>query len=121
MNSYNSRHIGREYEDAATLYLENKGYRILDRNYQVRVGEIDIVAKNGKYIVFVEVKYRSNNHVGLPGEAVDGRKRKRISKVALYYLNQKGYGLDVPVRFDVITVTNEIIDHIENAYDYSDR
>lgn len=115
---YNSRLIGTEYEKKAAEYLMAEGYEILKMNYRVRAGEIDIVAKQGKYLVFVEVKYRSNIHKGMPQEAVDIRKQRQISRVALYYLNQYKYPVDIPVRFDVITVYDGSIKHIENAFEY---
>ncbi len=119
LNEYNSRRTGSEYETAACDYLKNCGYDILARNYRVSAGEIDIVAQSDGYIVFVEVKFRSNTHMGAASEAVDYRKQKRISKAALYFLKQYGYGVEVPVRFDVITVSGNEITHIENAYDYA--
>ena len=115
---YNSRLIGTEYEKKAAEYLLTEGYEILNMNYRVRAGEIDIVAKHGKYLVFVEVKYRSNSHKGMPQEAVDIRKQRQICRVALYYLKQYKYPTDVPVRFDVITVHDGNISHIENAFEY---
>lgn len=116
--TYNSRYIGNNYEALAAEYLERNNYTILARNFRVRAGEIDIVAQKNGYIVFVEVKYRSNMHTGAPEESVDVRKRRQISKVALYFLNKYGYGIDIPMRFDVITVTKKEIRHIENAFDY---
>lgn len=116
--TYNSRYIGNNYEALSAEYLERNKYTILARNFRVRAGEIDIVAQKNGYIVFVEVKYRSNMHTGAPEESVDVRKRRQISKVALYFLNKYGYGIDIPMRFDVITVTKKEIRHIENAFDY---
>ncbi len=116
---YNSRRIGADHESIAVRYLKENGYTILKRNYRVRCGEIDIIAQRDGYIVFIEVKYRSNTHTGTPGESVDHRKQRQISKVAMYYLNQYGYGIDTAVRFDVITMTGDKIVHIENAYDYA--
>lgn len=116
--TYNSRNIGNNYEVLAAEYLERNNYTILARNFRVRAGEIDIVAQKDGYIVFVEVKYRSNMHTGAPEDSVDVRKRRQISKVALYFLNKYGYGIDIPMRFDVITVTKKEIRHIENAFDY---
>lgn len=122
-NTYNTRRIGSRYEDVAAAWLEDKGYRLLHRNYRVARGEIDIVALKDGYVVFVEVKYRSGKSSGSPEEAVDYRKRRQISRVALYYLNNYGYGTDTPVRFDVVTVSRNDegsldIHHIENAFDY---
>ncbi len=116
---YNSRSIGTEYENIAAAYLTSKGYAILARNYRISSGEIDIVAEKDGYIVFTEVKYRSNLKNGTPEEAVDANKQRQISRVALHFLKHKGYGVDVGVRFDVITVMEENIHHIENAFEYS--
>ena len=93
---------GREadYEKAVGYYLEQCGYEILQYNYRCRAGEIDIVAKDGPYLVFCEVKYRSGAGKGSPLEAVDGRKQSRLYRSAVYYLAE--HGLDgVPCRFDV--------------------
>lgn len=122
-NSYSSRRVGSRYEDMAADYLRGKGDKVLHRNYRVARGEIDIVASSGGYVVFIEVKYRSGRGSGAPGEAVDYRKQRQISKVALYYLSNYGYGTDTPVRFDVVTVSrndegNLEIHHIENAFTY---
>lgn len=122
-NTYNTRRVGKRYEDVAAKWLESEGYRLLHRNYRVARGEIDIVASKDGYVVFVEVKYRSGKGSGSPEEAVDYRKQRQISRVALYYLNNYGYGTDTPVRFDVVTVSRNDkgdleIRHIENAFDY---
>lgn len=113
---HNSRETGANYEAKAAEYLKQKGYQILDRNYRTRQGEIDIVARNEKYLVFIEVKYRTRHAQGTPEEAVDSRKQKRISGAALYYMYQQHYPLETPVRFDVISITGQTIKHIENAF-----
>ncbi|MGN0395795.1 MAG: YraN family protein [Coprococcus sp.] len=119
---YNSRQKGNEYEEIAAEYLKNKGYMILDRNYRINKGEIDIVAKDGEYIVFIEVKYRHNFNKGYAEEAVDIRKQRQISDVSIFYLNSRGYGTDISCRYDVITVSgNKTINHIENAFNYCGR
>ena len=97
---YNSRATGNEKEALAADHLAGRGYEILCRNFRVASGEIDIVAKHDGYIVFIEVKYRSGVHKGLPEEAVDVRKQRQV-------------------RFDVITILGEDIHHIENAFEYS--
>ena len=116
---YNSRATGNEKEALAADHLAGRGYEILCRNFRVASGEIDIVAKHNGYIVFIEVKYRSGVHKGLPEEAVDVRKQRQICRTALFFLNKYGYGMDTPVRFDVITILGEDIHHIENAFEYS--
>lgn len=116
---YSTRRKGSDYEKMAADYLIKKGYTILDMNYRISYGEIDIVAACDGVLVFVEVKYRSNSRKGTPEEAVDVRKQKQISRVALAYLGQKGYGMDIPVRFDVISILGSDISHIENAFLYA--
>ena len=91
----------------------------LQRNYRVSAGEIDIVAQGDGYIVFVEVKFRSNTHMGAASEAVDLESRKGSLRLRCISWKQYGYGVEVPVRFDVITVSGNEITHIENAYDYA--
>ena len=74
----NRRKIGQEQEELAAKYLEEKGYEILERNYRIRTGEIDLIARDARYLVFIEVKYRKNLQMGDPLEAVDVRKQQRI-------------------------------------------
>lgn len=111
-----SREMGKQYEDMAVSYLKEHGYQILDRNYRVRQGEIDIIARDTNYLVFVEVKYRKNAKAGDPAEAVSFRKQQSISNTTLYYLNQKRYALDTPVRFDVISILDQNLTHIKDAF-----
>lgn len=115
----NKRIKGKDKEELAAKFLENKGYYIVETNFRVRQAEIDIVARNGSTIVFVEVKYRSSEKNGNPLEAVDIRKQRQISKAALFYLNSKKISVDtIPIRFDVVGILGEDITHIENAFDY---
>ena len=116
-NSFNRRAIGTEYETLACEYLIRHGYQILCRNFRCRQGEIDIIARDRDYLVFIEVKYRRDEHEGDPAEAVDYRKQKKISRVAEYYCWEKRK-LNQPCRFDVICVLGQEIRHIENAFDY---
>ena len=82
----NKRKTGEEYERRAGAYLAENGYEILEYNFRCRTSEIDIIARDGEYIVFCEVKYRSGTGSGRPEEAVDFRKQKAISKCAHRYL-----------------------------------
>jgi putative endonuclease len=91
---------GRSGEDLAAQYLEQQGYTILERNYRLRIGEIDIIARDGEYLVFIEVKTRRSRKFGSPFEAVDIRKQQQIFKIASAYLQ----GKELPVRFDVVAV-----------------
>ena len=115
MKTDNRRSTGAAYEKAAGYYLEQLGYEILEYNYRCRRGEIDIVAKDGDYLVFCEVKYRSDGTKGDPLEAVDARKQQRIRRAALYYLTEHGKN-NVPCRFDVIGIQGTKITHIRDAF-----
>lgn len=118
MEGKNSRKTGRIYEDKAAEYLKGKGYRILEQNFRVRTGEIDIIALEGETIVFVEVKYRENGGLGGPLEAVTPNKQRRISRTALYYCACHGAG-DRECRFDVIGFFGAgRMEHIKNAFDF---
>ncbi|MEI3220385.1 MAG: YraN family protein [Lachnoclostridium sp.] len=119
----NKRKIGALYEQTAGKYLEEQGYRILDYNFRCPLGEIDIIARDGDYLVFCEVKYRKNFKKGTPAEAVTYAKQKVISKCAMFYVMQKGYN-DIPCRFDVVAISGEdteiCVDVIKNAFDYAE-
>lgn len=113
---HSSRMEGYCWEQRAAEFLEQKGFRIAARNFYSYYGEVDIVARDGRYLVFVEVKYRKNRRSGSPLEAVDSRKQQRICKTAAYYCLKYGYGTETPVRFDVIGITEEGMVHIEDAF-----
>lgn len=101
MKPKNSRKTtGHTGEEAAVRYLEQQGYIILERNFRLRIGEVDIIARHGEYLVFIEVKTRRTKNFGSPFEAVDIRKQQQIIKVASAYLQ----GRELPVRFDVVAV-----------------
>lgn len=95
--------LGRWGEDQAVAFLKKMRYKILERNYRCRLGEIDIIAREKKTLVFVEVKTRTGEDFSKPVEAVTPQKIRRIYKVAQYYLKQ--YGLkDIDCRIDVVSV-----------------
>lgn len=112
----NHREIGTVYENKAVLFLQEKGCQILERNFYTRFGEIDIIAMDGDYLVFVEVKYRKGAYQGAALEAVTPAKRRRIVQSARYYIYKKYYREDVPCRFDVIAFEGEDVLHIQNAF-----
>lgn len=114
----NKRAVGASYEKAVGAYLKEQGYQILEYNFRCRSGEIDIIARDGEYLVFVEVKYRTDLKSGDPLEAVDARKQRTISRTALYYCMKHGYGETTPCRFDVAAVLGEEIRLIKNAFEY---
>ena len=103
LSESNNREKGKQGEDIAAACLRKDGYRIVERNYRCRYGEIDIIAMDAGNVVFVEVKSRKSDHFGSPEEAVGITKQKKISKVALNYLQEKeltGHN----ARFDIVAV-----------------
>ncbi|MCR5684636.1 MAG: YraN family protein [Lachnospiraceae bacterium] len=113
----NKRQIGIEGETKACAYLRDHGYRIVKKNFFCKAGEIDIIAYDGEYLCFIEVKFRADLSEGYPEEAVDERKIRRISKSALYYLNMCGLDETTPCRFDVISILGDGVTLIKNAFD----
>jgi putative endonuclease len=97
------RATARRGEALAALFLRLKGYRIEARNWRCPLGELDIVARHGDTLVFVEVKARHGRSAGSPQEAVDARKRARLVRLAQAYLAGL-HGDAPPCRFDVVTV-----------------
>lgn len=103
MKNTRRQEIGKLGEELAEQYLKTQGYKILVRNYRYKRQEIDIIAQDGPVICFVEVKTRSSDSFGLPEEAVDKTKRRKISQIVLTYI--KRYQLqDRDFRFDVVSV-----------------
>lgn len=113
---YNRRKIGTDYEKAAGEFLKQQGFQILEYNYRCKKGEIDLIARDGEYLVFCEVKYRKNAGKGYPLEAVDIRKQRVLSQCARYYLMTEGR-MDTPCRFDVVSIMGEKITLIKDAFD----
>ena len=101
----------------AAEFLRNQGLRILEKNFRCRNGEIDLIARDGKYLVFIEVKYRKNQGSGSPFAAVGKQKQRTIIKVALFYLIRHGFQDDIPCRFDVVGIDGEEIRWIKNAFE----
>lgn len=100
---YLKHEIGKLGEDLAAKYLENNNYKILERNFECKQGEIDIIAKDKNELVFIEVKTRSKFTYGNPADAVDERKRKHIYKSAKYYIHIRNLE-DEFIRIDVVEV-----------------
>ncbi len=118
--SKNKRKIGEKGEDIAAAYLESKGWLIIDRNYFFEKAEVDIVATDGTFIVFVEVKLRSNTYFGRPEEFVTPEKEKNIKKAAEAWVYERKMET-AAVRFDIISIVqkeNEAPDitHFEDAF-----
>ena len=113
----NNRSLGTEYEEKAADFLVGQGYQILKKNFRCKSGEIDLIARDGGYLCFVEVKYRSGSVKGFPGEAITRSKIRRIVHTAQYYMLIHNYSLDTPCRFDAILILNQEITLIKNAFD----
>ncbi|TFG90433.1 MAG: YraN family protein [Syntrophobacterales bacterium] len=117
-----NREKGTKGEDLAVACLKKEGYRIIERNYRCRYGEVDIIAMDKKDAVFVEVKGRKSDTFGSPEQAIGPAKQKKISKVALHYLQEEGLG-DHNARFDVVAIRfipqGTRIQLIRNAFDLS--
>ena len=98
-----SQALGIVGEELAFHFLSQQGYKILLKNYECALGEIDLIAKEKGVLVFIEVKTRRSDAMGMPAESVTFHKRRQIIKTAYYYL--KRYGIkDVPCRFDVVSI-----------------
>jgi putative endonuclease len=104
--------LGLQGEDLATDYFKNKGYKILSRNYRKQTGEIDIIARDGEYLVFIEVKTRTSLLFGQPYEAVTLKKQGQISRVALDYITRNKLH-NQAMRFDVVSVLIPVNGKIE--------
>ena len=116
--SHQRRSLGIQGEDIAAQYLQEQGLVILERNFRCRLGEIDIIARHGDCLVFIEVKTRSSDRFGLAQESITKQKIYKLRRLAQVYLAQRSFsGLNV--RFDVVAVNSAQetkVTHIENAF-----
>jgi putative endonuclease len=116
------RSLGERGERAAARYLRHRGYRIVGRHERGRLGELDLIAVDGRTVVFVEVKTRRSHDAGHPAEAVGIDKQTRLTRLALAYLKRHGL-LDCSARFDVVAVIwpegarRPRIEHFPNAFE----
>ena len=106
--------LGKRGENIAVSYLKDSGYKILERGYKNPFGEVDIIASKDDTVAFIEVKTRLNENYGAPSEAVDRRRRDKYLKAAKYYFY--GKQIEVTVRFDIIEILRDELNHIENAF-----
>ena len=111
-----TRAVGQVQESKAALYFKNLGWKLLRRNYRCRLGEIDLIFKDGESrIIFVEVKFRSSGQYGEGQRSVGTQKQRRMAKIALVYIKENRLqGLNF--RFDVAAVSPGKIEHIQNAF-----
>lgn len=100
---YKRHEIGKLGEDLASIYLKDKGYKIIERNFEARQGEIDIIAKDKNELVFIEVKTRSNISYGKPAEAVNEIKQNHLIKTIEYYIYSRHLE-DEFIRIDIIEI-----------------
>lgn len=112
----NKRKVGADKEALAAVFLEKQGVLILERNYRNRSGEIDLIGRDGEYLVFCEVKYRHNAGMGHPEEAVGYGKQRQICRVADYYRCVRHLSAQTAVRYDVIAIEGEQVRWVRNAF-----
>ena len=112
------RLLGSDGEDRVAELYESRGYEIVARNWRVSCGELDLVARRGRELVFCEVKTRSSDRFGSPSEAVTPAKQRRIRRLAAAYLagSVNGSPTTGVVRFDVACVSGGVIEVIEQAF-----
>ncbi len=109
-----NRKLGLKGERSARRFLKRKGYKILEKNFKSPFGEVDVIARRGEVIAFIEVKTRLTDSFGSPSQAVTPERQKRYFNAARYYF--AGRQIDFVVRFDIIEVFRGEINHIENAF-----
>ncbi len=117
LNKYNKRTIGTKYEETAIKHLKSNGYEIITKNFRCKIGEIDIIAKEGKYLVFIEVKYRTSTKNGYPQEAINTYKMGKIINTAKYYMLINNISFETPCRFDLVAILDTEINVIKDAFD----
>jgi putative endonuclease len=114
--------LGQRGERAAAKFLRQLGYKIVARGERDRIGELDLVAVDAATVVFVEVKTRASHDAGLPVEAVDAEKQRRLTRVALTFLKRHDL-LECQSRFDIVAITwpktsrRPAIEHFKNAFE----
>ena len=112
--------LGDRGESCAARYLGAQGYQILAQKYRTKIGEIDLIAKDRDTLVFVEVKTRRSVRCGLPAEAVNYRKQRKIIQTAMWYLREKQMD-QTPCRFDIVEVyaagSEWRIHHLKGAFE----
>ncbi|CBK74728.1 conserved hypothetical protein TIGR00252 [Butyrivibrio fibrisolvens 16/4] len=114
----NNRKQGNDFESLAADFLKRNGMTILKQNYYCKMGEVDIIARDKEYLVFVEVKYRTTKRAGTAAEAVGFNKKRKISRCADVYMMQNHMSGDTSVRFDVVAIEEGHLSHYKNAFEY---
>lgn len=116
-NKENKRETGTIKENLAAQYLTRPGVKILEHNFRCRQGEIDLIGRDGRYLVFFEVKYRKTARNGMPAEAVGYAKQQKIRYTAQFYLYSRRYRENMPCRFDVVSILGDQISWIRDAFE----
>jgi putative endonuclease len=107
--------VGSEKEQVGCRYLEDRGLRLVERNYRCRHGELDLVMRDGATLVFVEVRFRRSTRFGGAAESVDGHKQQRLTAAAGHYLQR--HPSPLACRFDVLAIgAGDHIDWIKDAF-----
>ena len=114
----NTRKIGGSEEDRAADFLESRGCTIIERNFRCSAGEIDVIYWDGDTVCFGEVKFRENLLNGLPEEAVDRKKQKKICRASDHFRMKNSLDESLSYRFDVLSLTPESVKWLKNAYEY---
>lgn len=103
--------LGQQAEQSAERFLLQQGMQLITRNFQCRLGEIDLIMQDRDFLVFVEVRYRHSSHYGSGAETVTWFKQKKIIRTAKYYLQQQQLLEKMPCRFDVVTLASAAKEH----------
>lgn len=119
----NTRSVGARYEELVAQYLTRQGAKIVTRNFRTRNGEIDLVVRDGSYLVFLEVKYRTGGRAGSGAEAVDLKKQNTICRISDFYRVRFALPDSTPVRYDVVECTaaergEVVVNWYKNAFPY---
>ena len=117
----NKRKVGADKEFLAAAFLERQGVTILEHNFRNRSGEIDLIGRDGEYLVFFFFLFRHNADMGHPEEAVGYAKQRQICRVADYYRYVKGFSSQTAVRYDVIAIEGEQMRWVKNAFSHQNR
>jgi putative endonuclease len=114
--------LGKKGEDMAVRHVKGLGYRVIERNYRCPLGEIDLIAQDGDYLAFIEIKTRRGRSTGEAKEAVGNRKQRKLTQLALYYLKNE-FKNDSKARFDVVAISlydkKNKIELIKDAFEAS--
>lgn len=117
IGSSKTQQIGQAAEELACQYLQKQGLKILERNYRCRMGEIDLIMQDDEDLIFIEVRYRQNNHYGNGAETVTLAKQNKVIKAANYYLQKQKFNDRIACRFDVVALTfSDQVEWIKNAF-----